>query len=123
MGLFSTLALVLACVGIYGVLAFAVGQRAHEIAIRRAIGAKASRVATRVVSDGLRLVVIGLVLGGVGAAFGARSLEGFLFDIAPTDVVTFVSGGLAMVAVSLLASVVPAVRATSRHPAEVLASE
>ncbi len=123
MGLLGTLALILACVGIYGVLAFTVGQRAQEIAIRRAIGANASRVARGVLGDSLRLVVVGLAVGGVGAMLGAPVLEGFLFAVPPTDPVTFVSVGGAMVAVALLAAVIPAMRAASRDPAEVLASE
>ena len=91
MGLFSTLAVVLACVGIYGVLAFAVGQRAQEIAIRRAMGASVPSVARRVVGDGLRLAGVGLVVGGVGAMAGSRVLEGFLYEVPPTVPVTFFS--------------------------------
>ena len=123
MGLFSTLAVVLACVGIYGVLAFAVGQRSREIAIRRAIGATAPSIARSVIGDGLKLTVIGLFLGGIGAAAGSRVLESFLFSVETTDPATFVSVGGGMLAVATAAAVVPAVRAMRRDPAEALSSD
>ena len=120
MGLFSTLAVVLACVGIYGVLAFAVGQRSREIAIRRAIGATAPSIARSVIGDGLKLTVIGLFLGGIGAAAGSRVLESFLFGVETTDPLTFVSVGGGMLVVAMMAAVVPAVRAMRRDPADAL---
>ena len=123
MGLFSTLAVVLACVGIYGVLAFAVAQRSQEIAIRRAIGASARGVAQSVVGDGLKLAAIGLFVGGIAATAGSRLLESFLFGVAATDPVTFVSVGGGMVVVVLIAAVVPALRAMRRDPAEALNTE
>jgi putative ABC transport system permease protein len=123
MSLFSALAVILACVGIYGVLAFAVGQRAQEIAIRRAIGATAPSVAKRVVADALKLSSIGLVAGGVGAVWGSRVLENFLFEVPRRDPVTFGMVGGAMVAVAVLAAVIPAVRAARRDPAEILGAE
>jgi len=123
MSLFSSLAVVLACVGIYGVLSFAVGQRSQEIAIRRAIGATAGGVAKRVVADGLKLVSVGLVVGGVGAAMGSRVLTSFLFEVQATDPLTFVMVGLGMVVVAVLAAVIPAVRASRRDPAEILGAE
>ena len=123
MSLFSALAAVLASVGIYGVLAFTVGQRAQEIAIRRAIGASGGRVARSVLGDGLKLAAFGLVVGGVGSLAGARVLDRFLYGIEATDPVTFVSVGGAMVAVAFVAAVLPAVRAVRRHPAEALTQE
>jgi ABC-type antimicrobial peptide transport system permease subunit len=123
MGLLSALAIVLACVGIYGVLAFAVGQRAQEIAIRRAIGASVGDVARSVVGDGLRLTAIGLVVGGVGAAASSRILESFLFEISPADPVTFLSVGGSMIAVAVLAAVIPSLRAMRRDPADALNAE
>jgi ABC-type antimicrobial peptide transport system permease subunit len=105
------------------VLAFAVGQRAQEIAVRRAIGARASSVAGRVVVDSLRLAGIGLIIGLAGALLGAPVLEGFLFAVPPADPTTLVAVGGVMLAVALLAAVIPAMRATSRDPAELLASE
>lgn len=120
MTLFSVLAAVLACVGVYGVLAFAVGQRSQEIAIRRAIGATGSTVAASVLRDGLRLGVIGLGVGAVVAMGGSRVLEGFLFGVETTDPVTFAAVGGAMVAVAVVGAVVPAMRAMRRDPADAL---
>lgn len=120
MSLFSGLAVLLACVGIYGVLAFTVGQRSQEIAIRRAIGASGARVARSVVGDGLKLAVIGLLLGGAGAAIGARVLEGFLYGVGTNDPTTFLTVVGGMVAVAVVAAVLPALRATRRDPAEAL---
>jgi predicted permease len=123
MGLFSTLAVVLACVGVYGVLAFAVGQRSREIAIRRAVGASASSVARSVVGDGLRLVGFGVLLGAFGAVGGGRLLDTFLFEVTATDPTTFVGVGGGMVVVALVAAIVPALRAMRRDPSEALGSE
>jgi ABC-type antimicrobial peptide transport system permease subunit len=120
MTLFGGLATLLACVGVYGVLAFAVGQRAQELAIRRAIGATGSAVAASVIKDGLRLGVIGLVMGGVAALVGAQVLDRFLFGVGTTDPVTFVSVGGVMVFVAVLGAVVPALRAMRREPTEAL---
>ena len=123
MSLFSVLATGLACVGVYGVLAFAVGQRAQEIAIRRAIGASGGAVARAVVRDGLRLALAGLVVGAVVAAFGSRVLEGFLYGVEATDPLTFLSVGGGMVLVAVVAAIVPAMRAMRRDPAEALSAE
>lgn len=123
MSLFSGLALLLACVGIYGVLAFTVGQRSQEIAIRRAIGASGASVARAVVGDGLRLTLVGLVLGGAAAVLGTRVLETFLFGVEATDPTTFASVSSGMVAVAVAAAVLPALRAMRRDPAEVLNSD
>jgi putative ABC transport system permease protein len=123
MGLFSTFAAVLACVGIYGVLSFAVGQRSQEIAIRRAIGASAPSVARTVVGDGLKLVIAGLFVGSIGAVTGSRVLRAFLFEVEATDPLTFVAVGGTMVSVALVAAIIPAVRAARRDPAGALSAE
>ncbi len=123
MSLFSGLAALLACVGIYGVLAFAVAQRAQEIAIRRAIGASGGSVAGAVVGDGLKLAAIGLVIGGASAVVASRLLESFLFGVETSDPLTYISVGGAMVAVAVIAAAIPAVRAAQRDPAEALNSE
>lgn len=123
MSLFSGLAVLLACVGIYGVLAFTVGQRSQEIAIRRAIGASGARVARAVVGDGLRLTLVGLVVGGVAAVAGSRLLESFLFGVDATDPATFLSVSGGMIAVAVVAAALPALRAMRRDPAEALNAE
>lgn len=120
MSLFSGLAVLLACVGIYGVLSFMVGQRAQEIAIRRAIGASGASVARSVVGDGLKLALVGLVVGGVSAVAASRVLERFLFSVETSDPVTFASVAGGMVLVAVAAAVLPALRAMRRDPAEAL---
>lgn len=120
MTLFSVLAVVVASVGIYGVLAFSVSQRSQEIAIRRAIGASAPGVARAVFADGLRLCALGLAAGGVGAVFGSRALETLLFEVETSDPLTFAAVGSAMLITALIAAVVPALRAMRRDPAEAL---
>ncbi|MDX1492705.1 MAG: ABC transporter permease [Longimicrobiales bacterium] len=123
MSLFSGLAALLACVGIYGVLAFAVGQRSHEIAIRRAIGASGPRLVCSVVGDGLRLAAAGLLVGVVGALTGARVLERFLYGVGTADPATFVTVVAGMMAVAVVAALVPALRALGPHPAKALKAE
>ena len=123
MGIFSALAAVLACVGMYGVLAFAVGQRSQEIAIRRAIGASAPSVARSVVYDGLRLAVSGLAVGTIVALVGSPVLESYLFQVESTDPTTFLTVGAVMIVVALSAALAPALRAMRRDPAEALYSD
>jgi putative ABC transport system permease protein len=123
MGLFSLMALALSGVGLYGVLAFTVGQRSPEIALRRALGAGAGEVAGSVVVGALRLALVGLALGGAGAWLGTRSLQALLFQVRPTDPATFGAMAGAMLVVAALAAAVPAWRATRRSPAEALNAE
>lgn len=123
MGLFSLVALVLSGVGLYGVLAFSVGQRTPEIALRRALGAGAGEVARSVVAGALRLALVGLLLGGVGALYGTRALRALLFEVRPTDPLTFGAVAAAMLVVAALAAAVPAWRATRKSPAEALNAE
>jgi predicted permease len=123
MGMFSLLALVLSGVGIYGVLAFTVGQRTPEIALRRALGAGAGEVAGSVVVGAVRLALVGLVLGAAGAWFGSVLLETILFQVGPRDPATFGGVSAAMLLVAVAAAAVPAWRATRRSPAEALNTE
>lgn len=123
MGLFSALALSLACVGIYGVLSFTVGQRGPEIALRRALGAQAGDVARSVVWDGTRLAAVGLLVGGGGALLGGRVLQALLFNVEPTDMPTFAVVTVAMLGVATMAAAVPAWRASRKSPADVLSAE
>jgi ABC-type antimicrobial peptide transport system permease subunit len=123
MGLFSALALTLACVGIYGVLAFSVGRRTKEIAVRRALGARAADVAGSVVWQGVRMAGLGALVGGGSALFASRVLEELLFQVEPTDPVAFAWAAGAILAVAALAAAVPAWRAARRPPAEALAQE
>ena len=116
LGIFAGIALALATVGIYGVMAYSVTQRTHEIGIRMALGAERRSVLGLVVRQGLRLTLAGVILGLVGAWALTRFLAGFLYGIRPTDPATFGLVSIALVAVSILASYVPARRATRVDP-------
>lgn len=116
LGLFALIALILAAVGIYGVMAFSVTQRTHEIGIRMALGAERRDVLRLVVRQGLRLTLAGVIFGVAGACALTRFLKSFLYGVRPTDPVTFVLVSALLVAVSILASYIPARRATRVDP-------
>ncbi len=116
LGTFAGLALVLAAVGIYGVMSYLVAQRRHEIGIRMALGAEARDVRRLVVGQGMKLVLIGLALGAAGALVLTRVLQGLLFAVSATDPVTFVAVALLLVLVALAACWIPARRATRIDP-------
>jgi putative ABC transport system permease protein len=115
-GIFAGLALLLASIGIYGVLAYTVTQRMREIGIRIALGASARNVAGLVLRQGLLLALAGVVIGG-GAAFAlTRWMESLIFGVSPTDPVTFSAVSTLLVAIALAASYVPARRAVRLDP-------
>jgi len=122
-GLASALALMLGVVGLYGVLSFVVNQRASEIAIRVAIGAEAGRVRRMVVRQGARLTLVGVGIGLVVAIATTRVLESLLFGVGALDLPTFVVMSGVMVTVALLASYIPAARASRLDPCRLLRSE
>jgi len=122
-GLFATVATVLAAVGIFSVLAYLVGQRTREIAVRRALGARAADVIRLVAGQGLRLVTIGLVLGLAGALAVARLFAGLLYEIGPWDAVTYLVTIAVLGSVALLATFLPAFRAATITPTIVLRQE
>ena len=113
----------LAALGLYGVLAYYVSRRSHEIGIRVALGADAGQVIRPILQRGLSLVAAGIFLGLVGAFWAARILQRLLFDVAPTDAATFVFVGLFFAVVALVACLLPALRALKVDPVTALAAE
>jgi putative ABC transport system permease protein len=113
---FAALALALAAVGIYGVMSYVVAQRTHEIGIRIALGARLGNIFGLVIGNALWLAIVGILLGAVGAFALTRLMKSLLFGVAPTDLPTFIviCAGLALVA--LLASYLPARKATRVDP-------
>ncbi|MGH9842989.1 MAG: ADOP family duplicated permease [Blastocatellia bacterium] len=112
----ATLALLLAAVGIYGVISYAVKQRTHELGIRMALGAQTRDVLTLILAQGLRLTLIGVVLGLLTALALTRWMESLLFGVRPTDALTFGGIALLLTLVALLACWIPARRATKVDP-------
>jgi len=120
---FAAVALLLAALGIYGVMAFSVAQRSHEIALRMALGADRSRVVGMVVREGILLAAIGSVLGLVGAYFVGRAMRTMLFGVGAMDFSAFAVVCLVLLVAALLACYLPARRAASVHPMRVLRTE
>ena len=123
LGGFSSLALVLASIGLYGVIAYSVGQRTHEIGIRLAIGAQCSHVLRLIVGEGLKMAMIGVALGLIAAWFVTRVLKNMLFGVSATDPFIFAINAAIMIAVDALACWLPARRATKVDPMEALRYE
>jgi putative ABC transport system permease protein len=116
LALFATLAMLLAAVGIYGMMAYSVSQRTHEIGIRMALGAERRDVLRLVVGHGMVLTLVGMAIGLAGAFGSTRVLSSLLFGVRPTDLVTFAGVSALLAAVALLASYIPARRATKVDP-------
>jgi predicted permease len=123
LGTFAVLALILAGVGIYGVISYAVTQRTHEIGIRIALGAQTRDVLTLVVGRGMVLVLIGTTIGLVSAAALTRVMRTMLYEVGTTDPVTFAGVTALLAMVALLACLIPAWRATKVEPMVALRSE
>ena len=113
---FASLALILAAVGIYGVMSYAVTQRTQEIGIRIALGARTSDVLRLIVGRGMMLALIGIVVGLLASLALTRLMEGILFGVSPTDSQTFAVIALLLSGVALLACCIPARRATKVDP-------
>ena len=122
-GLFAAVAALLAALGVFSVLAYLVGQRTRELAVRRALGARATDVIRLVVGQGLGLVAIGLVLGLAGALAMARLLTGLLYEISPWDVGAYLGTIAVLGSAALIATLIPAIRATTIAPLGVLQQE
>jgi ABC-type antimicrobial peptide transport system permease subunit len=116
LGLLAGIALLLAVVGIYGVIAYVVSQRTREIGIRIAMGARGGDVARLVLKQGLGAVLLGIVIGFAGALASTRLLTGLVYGVSTTDPVTFVAVSLLLALISALAIALPARRASRVDP-------
>ena len=123
MGLLAGLALVLALVGIYGVLSWAVNERTREIGIRLAIGAQRRDVLGMMLKRGMRWVAVGGLIGLIGACALTRVLRGLLYEVSPTDPFTLVAVTLLIACVAVLTCYLPARRAAKVDPMEALRTE
>jgi ABC-type antimicrobial peptide transport system permease subunit len=120
---FGGLSLLLAAIGIYGVLSFSIARRSREMGIRLALGAGSSQVFLLVVRDGMTLVGVGAVLGVLGGFATARSLASFLYGVPTSDPATFAGATTLLIAVALVACIVPARRAMRVNPIAALRSD
>ncbi len=123
LGIFATCALLLAVVGLYGLMMYSVTQRIPEIGIRITLGAQRSQILAMMVGQGLRLALVGIILGICGAFALSRILSRFLYGVEATDPLTYVAVAALLLAVALLASYLPARRATSIDPMSALRCE
>jgi predicted permease len=122
-GIFASVALLLAAIGTYGVLSYSVAQRTREIGIRMALGAQRGQIGTQFLSLGLRLLAAGTILGLIGAWLAGRAMQSVLFDVPTLHIAALLGTALVMTAVSLVACLIPARRATKVDPVVALRAE
>jgi predicted permease len=123
LGIFAAVALLLAAIGIYGVMSYSFSQRTHEVGIRVALGAQRLDILRMALGEGMRIVAIGLVAGLVGAAIVTRVFRSMLFNVAPADPSTYLTVSAVLAAVALFACYIPARRATRVDPLAALREE
>lgn len=123
LSVFGALSLILAAIGVFGVLSFAVAQRTREMAVRAALGADRGRLRRLVLASGARVVAVGIVGGLIGAWYLAQLARSLLFEVEPRDPLVFAAATVTIAAVGLLAAVVPARRAARVQPMEALRQE
>ena len=123
LGIFAAVALLLAAIGIYGVMSYAFSQRTHEVGIRMALGAQRLDIMRMALVEGMRIVVIGLVAGLAGAAIMTRFVQSMLFNVAPSDPITFLAASTVLAGVAFFACYIPAQRATRVNPLVALREE
>jgi ABC-type antimicrobial peptide transport system permease subunit len=119
---FGVSALILASVGLYGVMSYSVGQRRRELGLRMALGANRSTLLQMVLRQGLVLCAVGVVCGAVAAMVGTRFMRSLLYGVAPGDPLTVALAAIVLLAVAALAVLIPALRATRISPTEALRS-
>ncbi|OFW38867.1 MAG: hypothetical protein A3J29_16415 [Acidobacteria bacterium RIFCSPLOWO2_12_FULL_67_14b] len=122
-GIFGAAALFLAGIGVYGVLAFSVSQRTQEMGVRIALGAQRSDVLQLVVRQGITLAMIGVIVGIVGAFGVTRVIASLLYNVTPTDPISFIGVALFLTLIAFMASYLPARRATTVDPIVALRNE
>jgi predicted permease len=123
LGIFAAVALLLAAIGIYGVMSYAFSQRTHEVGIRMALGAQRPDILRMALGEGMRIVLIGLVAGLAGAALLTRFFQSLLFNVAPSDPITFLTASTVLAGVAFFACYIPAQRATRVNPLVALREE
>jgi putative ABC transport system permease protein len=116
LGIFAGLALVLSAIGVYGVMAYSVTQRTHEIGVRMALGARRSDVLQMILNQAVKLAAIGVIVGVIGGLMATRALSSMLFGVKPADPATFIGITALLAAITVLAGLVPAFKATRVDP-------
>ncbi|HWW23186.1 MAG TPA: FtsX-like permease family protein [Edaphobacter sp.] len=120
---FGLLALALACVGIYGIMAYTVSQRTNEIGIRLALGAHRQQVRVMVIRQATRLAILGVIIGVAASLALSRLVKSMLYGLKPTDPISIIGAATLLLAVALIASWIPALRASRVEPMEALRHE